>query len=106
MHYFEQFTAPNIHQRVDWVVNTNCNYNKIVLGDNIIRKIQYKPLLVDLGLHDTAIEYDVIRVNYFCYTYVELYYILKFGYTSAEINKDKNYISSDYFRTTYNSSDG
>jgi len=105
MAYFQRFILVLVPMY--WTVKTKCLFYRLELLNNIIlRKIKYKPLLVDSGLDDGAIEFDVIKANYFCYTYPEMYYILKFGYTSAELNKDKNFICSNYFESVYISIDG
>lgn len=92
MTLFDRNTSVNNMQpKVDWIVNTRCNNNRIDLEGKITRKIKYSPLLVSLGLQNTSLEFDVIRSNYFCYTYTEMYYILKFGYIHTDLNKEINF---------------
>jgi len=67
---------------------TNCLSSRLVMGD-IIRKIKYRPIFVELNIDNTALEFDVIRANLFCYTYEEMFYILKFRYIDPDLNREK-----------------
>lgn len=85
------------HFKVDWTVKTRCNNNRLNVGGIISRKIKFKPLFISIGLLKTFSEFDLIRSNYFCYTYEEMNYILEFGDIYAEENRENNMILS-YFK--------
>jgi len=89
-------------EKIHWVEGTGCMENYTTWNDRIIRKIKYNPILIDLRISNTVCEFDVIRANYFCYTYVEMVYILHFGYNMAIIlNKEKDYIFTSYLNVEY-----
>jgi len=89
------------HFKEDWTVKTRCNNNRLNVGGIISRKIKFKPLFVSLGLHKTSHEFDVIRSNYFCYTYEEINYILKFGDIYEKEDREKNIILSHFTIVEY-----
>ncbi|CAI6358432.1 unnamed protein product [Macrosiphum euphorbiae] len=103
MTWFYIYTSINLEQeKIHWVEGTGCTENYTTRNDRIIRKIKYNPILIDLRISNTVCEFDVIRANYFCYTYVEMVYILNFGYNiPAILNKEEDYIFTSYLNVEY-----
>ncbi|CAI6374884.1 unnamed protein product [Macrosiphum euphorbiae] len=103
MTWFYIYTSINLEQeKIHWVEGTGCMENYTTRNDRIIRKIKYNPILIDLRISNTICEFDLIRTNYFCDTYVEMAYILHFGYNMMTIlNEEKDYIFTSYLNVEY-----
>jgi len=69
MTHFDIYTSENnLHAKVDGIVKTNCFNSRIVMvdiNDIIIHKIKYRPILVEININNTALEFDVIRDIFF-----------------------------------------
>ncbi|XP_025198862.1 uncharacterized protein LOC112597138 [Melanaphis sacchari] len=102
MMHFDRYTSENnMHSKIDWKVKLNWFNNRVDSGSSIMRRIKYRPLIVDLKLTNIPSEYEFIRANFFCYTYDEMCYILKFNYIFGHFASERNIIFSNYIISEY-----